>query len=576
MLGADPLLALDDAYREFFRAAGETIAGKLGESRARERERQRLEALAEVDRAKTAFFSNVSHEFRTPLTLMIGPLEQLLHRPGDRIEDHRADLDLVQRNTRRLLRLVGTLLDFSQAEAGRLRAHFAPADLAGLTVEVVSMFRAAAEAAGLTLTIDAPPLSEPVWVDAEMWEKIVSNLLSNALKFTWKGGIEVSLRALPRHAELVVRDTGVGIPEDELPYIFQRFHRVQQTRGRTHEGAGIGLALVDELVRRHHGLVRASSEPGAGATFTVWMPLGRRPTAAAPPSPAVGGVAALMAEEARHWDSAGAEQAAWALDDIRPIPDQRLLRRAVGARILIVDDNPDMRDYLARLLSETWQVTTAADSEQALRLIGQERPELVLADVMMPGMDGFALLREIRADEALAWTPVVLVTGRAGEEAAIEGMLAGADDYIVKPFSARELLARVGAQLELARLRQQGERRFRALIDASWDVTYRMSPDWTEMRALDGRGFIADTAEPSTGWLDTYIHPDDQTRVTEAIEQAIRTTSMFEFEHRVRRPDGTLGWTRSRAVPLLDDDGQIVEWVGAATDVTAHHTTGGD
>ncbi|MCE0766948.1 response regulator [Pseudonocardia kujensis] len=572
VLGADPLLPFDDTYREFFRTAGETIAGKMAESHARHHEHERLAKLAELDRAKTEFFSNVSHEFRTPLTLMLGPLEETLRRADELPDGVAAELEVAQRNTRRLLRLVGTLLDFSQAEAGRLHAHLASTDLAASTTEIVSMFRGAAEAAGLKLTVDVPPLPEPVRVDPEMWEKIVSNLLSNALKFTWQGGIEVSLRALPMHTELRVRDTGVGIPKEEQPYIFQRFHRAREARGRTHEGAGIGLALVEELVHRHHGRVRVTSEQGTGTTFTVWIPSGRRPSepAAAQPSPP-GGVAALMAEEALRWDAAREKNHAALGMDVEPVLDQRLACRAVGARVLVVDDNADMRDYLSRLLGGNWSVTVAGDGEEALQLIARERPDLILADVMMPGMDGFALLHAIRADEDLTSTPVVLVTARAGEETAIEGLLAGADDYIVKPFSARELVARVGAELELARQRRQNERRLRALINASWDVAYRMSPDWTEMRTLAGHGFIADTDRPSTSWLDTYIHPDDQSHVNATIQQAIRTKSVFELEHRVRRPDGTLGWTLSRAVPLLDDDGQIVEWVGAATDVTTRH-----
>ncbi|MEV6304116.1 chemotaxis protein CheB [Actinoplanes sp. NPDC051861] len=555
VLGADPLLRFDDRYREFFRAAGETIAAKAAESHARERERHRTGQLAELDRAKTEFFSKVSHEFRTPLTLMLGPLEQLLDRRADRIAEHTAELELVRRNARRLLRMVGTLLDFSQAEAGRLRVNFGPVDLAAATIEIVAMFQSAADAAGLKLTVDAPPLPEPVWVDREMWEKIVSNLVSNALKFTWQGGVEVSLRAQPKHAELSVRDTGAGIPADDQPYIFRRFHRVRDTVGRTHEGAGIGLALVDELVRRHQGRIRLSSRPGAGSTFTVWLPFGPR---IADPSrdgtdSAAGDFAGLMADEATHWV------------DRPATPDAgETARRSAGARILVVDDNADMRDYLSRLLGETWQVFTAADGEQALRLIARERIELVLADVLMPGMDGFELLRRIRADETTPWTPVMLVTARAGEETAVEGLLAGADDYIVKPFSARELVARAGAQIELGRLRRLSERRIRALIDASRDDVFRMSADWTELREIDGTG------RSDASWPQLHVHPDDQAEVTAAVQEAIRTRSAFEREHRVRRADGSLGRTLSRAVPVLDDDGEIIEWVGVATDITGH------
>ncbi|WP_342352063.1 response regulator [Actinoplanes philippinensis] len=559
----------DEAYRGFLDMLAGQIGATLALAHTRHRERQSLDKLAELDRVKTEFFSNVSHEFRTPLTLMLGPLEEMLRRPGDAATNS-GEIALMYRNAQRLLRLVGTLLDFSQAEAGRLRAAFVPTDLAALTTDIVSMFAGAAEAAGLKLTIDAPPLPGPVWVDPEMWEKIVSNLLSNALKFTWEGGVTVLLRPVERHAELIVRDSGVGIPEADLPYVFKRFHRVRDARGRTHEGAGIGLALVDELVRRHHGRVRVTSRPDSGTAFTVWIPMGRRPdSTGGEPAPApVGGLAESMAREAAHWDvGARRDDEAAGLDDpsvLRDLP----VRAFSEIRVLVVDDNPDMRDYLERLLGAAWTVVVASDGEQALRTARRDPPDLILADVMMPRMDGFALLHEIRADPALAGTPVVLLTARAGEETAIGGLLAGADDYVVKPFAARELVARIDAQLQMARMRRVSERRFRTLRDASFDVVYRMSADWRILQALDGHGFLADITEPTASWLDTYIDPADQPEVLAAVNAAIESRGVFQLEHRVRRPDGTLGRMLSRAVPLFDDDGEIIEWIGTATDLT--------
>ncbi|HEY0937308.1 MAG TPA: response regulator, partial [Trebonia sp.] len=248
--------------------------------------------------------------------------------------------------------------------------------------------------------------------------------------------------------------------------------------------------------------------------------------------------------------------------------DPVLRPRASGAHVLVADDNGDMRAYLGRLLSARWRVTAAKDGEEALRLARRLHPDLVLANVMMPRRDGVSLLRALRAEPGLQDTPVLLLTARAGRDAAVDGLLAGADDYIAKPFSARELVARVGGQIVLARVRRESQERFRALIDASWDVVYRMSPDWTEMRALDGRGFIADTSSPTVSWLDEYIQPDDQPEVLSAIQSAIRDKAVFELEHRVLRPDGSPAWTLSRAAPLFDADGEIAEWVGAAADVT--------
>jgi PAS domain S-box-containing protein len=456
VLGATRRLPFDDRYREFLTTVGQTVSAKVAESYAREREQHRLTQLAELSRARTEFFSNVSHEFRTPLTLVLAPLEDALRRAEQLPDDIADELAIAQRNACRLLRLVDALLDVTQIEAGRLQARYHPTDLAELTGAITSVFRGAAEAAGLKLTVDTPPLPHDVWVDPGMWEKVVSNLVSNALKFTWTGGVEVSLRALPKHAELVVRDTGVGIPADQLPHVLQRFHRGPHPRGRTHEGAGIGLALVDELVRRHHGRIRITSDEGAGTTATVWIPLGRRPTAQDQPgdAPRNGSVAAAMAEEASHWDTLRSdEQAALGFDDA--LTSAVASSSTAGARLLVVDDNADMRDYLARLLGSSWQVTTAGDGEEAFALARQHPPDLVLADVMRPSLDGFGLLRALRADATLAPTPVLLLTARAGEEAAIEGLLAGADDHVVKPFSARELVARVAAQLELAGMRRR-------------------------------------------------------------------------------------------------------------------------
>jgi PAS domain S-box-containing protein len=228
------------------------------------------ERLQELDRAKTAFFSNVSHEFRTPLTLMLGPLEdELRERPGA------PSLEMAHRNSMRLLKLVNTLLDFSRIEAGRMQAFFEPTDLAAFTTELAGVFRSAIERAGLRLVLDCPKLSEPVYVDREMWEKVVLNLMSNALKFTFEGEIEVSLRTSDaRFVMLRVCDTGEGISAADIPHLFERFYRAQNIRSRTHEGSGIGLALVQELVKLHGGTVRVESQYGIGTSFIVVVPCG--------------------------------------------------------------------------------------------------------------------------------------------------------------------------------------------------------------------------------------------------------------------------------------------------------------
>jgi len=567
---------IDDDYRDFLRLVAANIAGAVAAVRRTEEERQRAEMLAELDRAKTAFFSNVSHEFRTPLTLMLGPLEDAL--ASGLSEGLRSRLEVSHRNGLRLLRLVNTLLDFSRIEAGRAEAVFESIDIADLTRELASVFRSAIERAGLSFGVVCDRPRSPVFVDRDMWEKIVLNLLSNAFKFTFEGGISVSLAERDDAVVLSVEDTGVGIPQDELPHVFERFHRVRGTEGRTHEGTGIGLALVSDLVKLHGGAVEVDSRLGQGSRFSVRIPTGsnhlpqdRVGARRARASTALG--AAPFVEEAVRWLPETGEQPTG--EDEGSAASDGAHVTTQGARVLVADDNADMRAYLVRLLRPHWTVEAVADGEEALQAARRQRPDLILSDVMMPRRDGMALIGAIRGDPALASIPVILLSARAGAEARVEGMNAGADDYLTKPFAARELVARVNANVTLAHVRREAlrelresEERFRAIVTASGDVVYRMGPDWTEMRFLEGRQFIADMQEPSRSWLDKYIHPDDQAYVTAAIEQAIRTKSILELEHRVLRVDGTLGWILSRAIPVFDEAGEIIEWLGTATDLT--------
>lgn len=446
---------LDDQYRAFFDLLATQISTTVANARAYEEERRRAEALAELDRAKTAFFSNVSHEFRTPLTLMLGPVADLLGElDGSVSEEQRERLDIAYRNGLRLQKLVNTLLDFSRIEAGRVQASYEATNLASLTSELASNFRSACERAGIDLVVDCQDLDEPIYVDPDMWEKIVLNLVSNAFKFTLSGSIEVKLSKLAEHVELTVRDTGVGIPPEELPRIFERFHRVPISQGRTQEGSGIGLALVRELVKLHGGTVIVASRLGGGTTFIVSLPRGKNHL---PPdrinatrtmtSTSLG--AAPFVSEALRWlpHTPGVDSSV--VTRQRENGDERRFR------ILLADDNADMRDYVSRLLSDRYEVVAVADGQAALDAMQERVPDLVLSDVMMPVLDGFELLRRIRTNPRTQEIPVVLLSARAGEEARIEGLEATADDYLVKPFSARELLATVDAHKKTVDIRRQ-------------------------------------------------------------------------------------------------------------------------
>jgi signal transduction histidine kinase len=449
--GLSPRLSLDEPYRQFLTMVASQIGDAIASARTFEETQARAEALAELDRAKTAFFSNVSHEFRTPLTLLLGPVADALAGRGA-LEGE--ELESVHRNALRLLKLVNTLLDFSRIEAGRARATFQPTDLATMTADLASAFRSATDRAGLELRVRCPKLPEPVYVDPEMWEKIVLNLISNAFKFTFNGRIEVALTWQGSHVDLSVADTGVGIAEAELDRVFQRFHRTERTRARTHEGSGIGLALVRELVTMHGGTIGVSSVLGHGSTFTVSIPTGvahlpREHVGDEPVSAMSDTVATPYIQEALRWlpnaSSPGRAAAAEATDPI------------LSGRVVVADDNADMRDYIGRLLGPHWSVEIVADGSLALAAALRERPDVIVADVMMPVMDGFELLRAVREHEATRAVPVILLSARAGEEARVEGLQAGADDYLVKPFSARELIARVHAQVVRAKVRSVEE-----------------------------------------------------------------------------------------------------------------------
>ncbi len=473
--GVNPTRRIDPEYRTFYELVASQIAAGVANAKSYEEERKRSESLAVLDRAKTAFFSNVSHEFRTPLTLMLAPLEDLLASENAVSEHATEQLRLIHRNGLRLLKLVNSLLDFSRIEAGRVEAVYQPTDISSFTAELASSFRSAMERAGLRYEVKCDPVAETVFLDRDMWEKIVLNLLSNAFKFTFEGQVSVTLKAEGHEVHLQISDTGIGVPKDEVPRLFERFHRVEGARGRTQEGTGIGLAMVHELVKIHQGSITVTSSPGKGTSFLVKMPTGsahlpkdRVWANATTASTAVR--AQSFVEEAVRWlpedapplahSSASPESSS--LDNMIPEAWGRI---SEGDLIVVADDNADMRDYLRRLLRERYRVHTVSNGEDAVRAARELKADLILTDVMMPGLDGFGVLRALRADPATQAKPVILLSARAGEESRVDGLQAGADDYLVKPFAARELLARVSAHLKMARVRVEAakvERQLRA------------------------------------------------------------------------------------------------------------------
>jgi PAS domain S-box-containing protein len=572
--GLNPFRPLDASYEGFISLVASSIAAGIANARAHDAERRRAETLAELDRAKTAFFTNVSHELRTPLTLLLAPAEDSLRDTVSVLApEQRARIELVHANGQRLLKLVNTLLDFSRLESGRVVARFEPVNLADYTTQLISPFRVATEQAGLSLEIECETLEEPVFVDREMWAKIVSNLLSNALKFTFDGGITVRLSRVSQPSPgvlLEVDDTGVGIEPIEQTHLFERFHRVEGPRSRTYEGSGIGLALVAELAEMHGGDVAARSVPGSGSSFSVRLPLGSDHlspdqvfTEHAGNHQSAEEVTAGFVEEALRWLDA-APSSGVGSGDAGAAPgtdgDQR--------RVLVVDDNADMRRYISSLLAGTYLVDVAPDGAVALEMARVHLPDLVLTDVMMPNLDGYGLLKALRKDPRTAHVPVVMVSARSGEEAAIEGLDAGADDFLVKPFSALELVARVRSNLELERTRREAGRDRQLLAEirlsqerldqaqrlaglGSWEIdlsTGQMKGSGQFLRMLGVDMEQLRDLRPEE-LLTRFLHPDDQQQFTEALV-AGRHGAPVSFECRLIRADGT--------VALCDLHGEIV------------------
>ena len=464
--GVNPTRPLDHDYQTFFELLAAQIGIAIQNARSAEAEKQRADQLAELDQAKTAFFSNVSHEFRTPLTLMLGPLDDMLadkEHSLPAVQQERADM--LRRNALRLQRLVNSLLDFSRIQAGRTQASYMQIDLAAFTIDLASTFRSTIEGAGLKFEVDCPALTETTYVDPDMWEKIVLNLLSNAFKFTFAGKIGLRLSGHGDHISLTVSDTGVGIAREQLPLVFKRFHRIEGAQSRTHEGSGIGLALVRDLVTLQGGVIDVDSNLEQGSSFTLTIPTGsehlpadRVVASADPVSSSLSPLADAYAAEADRWSGIKPAQPAES-EEVASAGGTRANQvLSAGARILVADDNADMRDYLCNLLQSHWRVEAVGNGVEALESVRDNPPDLILSDVMMPQLDGFGLLAALRSDDASKDIPFFLLSARSGEEARLEGLAAGADDYLVKPFSSRELIARIESMLLRSQIRAMEKR----------------------------------------------------------------------------------------------------------------------
>jgi PAS domain S-box-containing protein len=579
VVGINPYRLADEKYRGFFSLVADQMATSFASIHALEEERERAEALEEIDRSKTIFFSNISHEFRTPLTLLLGPIEDVLNDP-DSIGVDKYRMGIAHRNALRMQKLVNTLLEFSRIEAGRLEGKFSRVDIGSFTRDLASSFRSAIERVGMQLYTPCDSRIEDVYVDVDMWEMIILNLVSNAFKYSKEGHIEVAVRQMGNEVRVSVTDTGLGIPEDQLEKIFNRFHRISSTGGRSQEGTGIGLAMVKELVKLHKGAITVSSQLGEGSVFTVSLPLGKDHL------PADRIIQTPQRQKGfRHADAFVTEAMKWTQDntsDIHTEDNNDELRASVKPaaalryKVLLADDNADMRDYVARLLSHYYHVITAVNGEDALQKMTQHKPDLLLSDVMMPVLDGFQLLKKIRSHPDIKNIPVIFVSARAGEEAKVEGLDAGADDYLVKPFSAKELLARVDGCLKIARERIASETNLRHFITKAPVATalFRGPSLLVELVNEKMLEIWGRTREEVINKSVLEALPEIMAQgVDELLQNVYRTGKTYQGSETpiaIRRPEGLQTFFFDFILePLLDESQAVTGVISVGTDVTA-------
>ncbi|MDR3671185.1 MAG: ATP-binding protein [Holophaga sp.] len=509
-----------------------------------ERRKEELAALNgrlhELDQLKSDFFANISHELRTPLTLILGPLQQRLGAEG-LDPGLRADLERMQRNARILLARVNDLLDLARLDAGRMGLQVASLDLAHLVRLEMARFESLAEESGIAFTVDSPG-SLPAQVDPEKVRRILANLLANAFKFTPAAGrIQVRLAADGGQATLEVADSGPGIPEDKREFVFDRFRQIQAGPGRAKGGTGLGLAIVKEFCALHGGKVALAESAAGGALFRVSLPLQAEGGPAAADGPGE-----VEVPELHHWAPNR---------DLGALPGPN----AAAARVLVVEDNGDMRDFLAQVLARAYQVETAVDGADGLAKALANPPDLVVSDVMMPGMTGDRLVQELRDRPETQDIPVVLLTAKADEALRVRMLRLGVGDYLFKPFSFDELLARVGALLEdrkkgrIARVVQ--ESRFQAMFDQAAVGMAQVALDGRVLRANRRMGDLLGYGpeELAQYRFQELTDPADLDGDLEQLNTLIRgRTASFTREKPYRRKDGSVTWV-NRTISLARD-----------------------
>ncbi len=416
--------------------------------------------LQELDQIKSKFFANISHELRTPITLILAPTEMMLSRNlGSLTKDQEKYLTIMQTNSLRLLKLINNLLDLAKVDAGKMELYYNRADFPKYVNEVVFSVSPMAEKKSLNLQFLCEETIPEFFFDADKIEKVILNLVFNALKFTEKGEITVTCSRQENDVLVKVADSGIGIPKEHMPKLFSRFSQADSSASRKYEGTGIGLALSRELVELHHGKIWAESEEGKGATFLFTIPIYTRledVPGALDRRTEIVDVPQKRREE--DWTKSLETQADYATTGIvqegTPLPEETS-RTDSRHRLLLVEDNPNMLSYIASQLKDDYQLLFAKDGKEGVDRAKSDIPDLIISDVMMPYKDGYQLCREVKEEPRTCHIPVILLTAKTGISTKIEGLEHGADDYLTKPFNSQELRARVRSLINLRKLERE-------------------------------------------------------------------------------------------------------------------------
>ncbi len=420
---------------------------------------EQAKKLVELDRLKTNFFTNISHEFRTPLTLVMGQIENILDSTAE--EKVKAKLQMALSNSKRLHSLINQLLELSRLEAGEIRLKVANVELISFLKKVFSAFDSYAERKNVRLEFSSESSLLYLYFDREKLEEIFNNLISNAIKFTLEGGT-ITLKIIEGKAdnkiEIVVKDTGVGISQEALPYIFDRFYQVDGSQTREYEGTGIGLAIVKELVDLHQGEIKVESAPGSGTTFKIYMKKGSAHFLNKSFVEIVDQTVKLKTKEEN--------QTSTLFDEKNPLEENEEVGINEKDLVLVVEDNTEMQSYIQEQLIDNFNVVLAKNGEDGIKKAFDSVPDLIITDVMMPIINGYDLTIKLKNDRRTSHIPIIMLTAKADEESKLKGLDLGVDDYLIKPFSKKELYARVG---NLIKLRSLLKERYKEISAISLD-----------------------------------------------------------------------------------------------------------